>query len=123
MFADEARFGRMNRPRPCWAPRGTRPLVASQLIREYCVYLILPAPDTQCFQIFLNTLAKKYRRQLILLFVDGTGKAAVFIYPPRARPELPSDIRHRERIHRVHEAAVGDRLVGAQEHALGAVPL
>ena len=23
MFADEARFGRMNRPRPCWAPAGT----------------------------------------------------------------------------------------------------
>jgi transcriptional regulator with XRE-family HTH domain len=22
MFADEARFGRMNRPRPCWAPPG-----------------------------------------------------------------------------------------------------
>ena len=38
MFADEARFGRMNRPRPCWAPRATRPQVASQLIREY-VYL------------------------------------------------------------------------------------
>jgi putative transposase len=86
MFADEARFGRMNRPRPCWAPRATRPQVASQLIREYvylygavspkdgtCVYLILPAPDTQCFQIFLDTLAKKYRRQLILLFVDGAG--------------------------------------------------
>ena len=38
MFADEARFGRMNRPRPCWAPLGTRPEVAAQLIREY-VYL------------------------------------------------------------------------------------
>ena len=25
MFADEARFGRMNRIRPCWAPLGTRP--------------------------------------------------------------------------------------------------
>ena len=25
MFADEARFGRMNRPRPCWAPVGTDP--------------------------------------------------------------------------------------------------
>jgi transposase len=86
MFADEARFGRMNRPRPCWAPRGTRPQVASQLIREFvylygavspkdgtCVYLILPAADTQCFQIFLDTLAKKYRRQVILLFVDGAG--------------------------------------------------
>jgi transposase len=38
-----------------------------------CVYLIMPAPDTQCFQIFLETLAKKYPRQLILLFVDGAG--------------------------------------------------
>jgi hypothetical protein len=38
MFADEARFGRMHRPRPCWAPAGIRPKVASQLIREY-IYL------------------------------------------------------------------------------------
>jgi hypothetical protein len=29
MFADEARFGRMNRPRPCWAPIGIRPEVAT----------------------------------------------------------------------------------------------
>jgi hypothetical protein len=28
MFADEARFGRMNRPRPCWGPAGVRPKVA-----------------------------------------------------------------------------------------------
>jgi hypothetical protein len=34
MFADEARFGRKNRPRPCWAPIGTRREVAAQLIRE-----------------------------------------------------------------------------------------
>ena len=82
MFADEARFGRMNRPRPCWAPKGVRPGVAAQLIREFtylygavcpkdgtCVYLIMPASDTECFQIFLNTLAKKYARQHILLLV------------------------------------------------------
>jgi len=86
MFADEARFGRMNRPRPCWAPNRTRPQVACQLIRQFvylygavspkdgtCVYLIMPASDTQCFQIFLETLAQKYPRQLILLFVDGAG--------------------------------------------------
>jgi hypothetical protein len=55
MFTDEARFGRMNRPRPCWTPIGTRPEVASQLIREYiylygavcpkegtCVYSVVP---------------------------------------------------------------------------------
>jgi hypothetical protein len=58
MFADEARFGRINRPRPCWAPIGTRPVVAAQLIREYiylygavspkdgrCMYLIMPTSN------------------------------------------------------------------------------
>ena len=84
MFADEARFGRMNRPRPCWAPAGVRPAVASQLIREFiylygavsprdgaCAFLILPAADTECFQIFLDTLAKRFSRQHILLILDG----------------------------------------------------
>ena len=33
----------------------------------------MPAPDTECFQIFLDTLAKKYPRHFILLFVDGAG--------------------------------------------------
>jgi len=65
MFADEARFGRMNRPRPCWAPIGIRPEVACQLIREYvylygavspkdelCVYLIMPAPIPNASRFF-----------------------------------------------------------------------
>ena len=38
-----------------------------------CVFLVMPAPDTECFQIFLATLAKKYPRNLILLVVDGAG--------------------------------------------------
>lgn len=84
MFADEARFGRINRPRPCWAPTGVRPEVASQLIREYtylygavcpkdgtCVYLILPTSDTECFQIFLNVLSRRFAKQDILLVLDG----------------------------------------------------
>ena len=84
MFADEARFGRINRPRPCWAPIGTRPEVACQLIREYiylygavcpkngtCVYLIMPTSNTACFQAFLDILARKFARQDILLVLDG----------------------------------------------------
>jgi len=84
MFADEARFGRMNRPRPCWAPIGTRPAVAAQLVREFiylygavspkhgtCVYLIMPMSDTACFQVFLDVLARKFAREDILLVVDG----------------------------------------------------
>jgi transposase len=86
MFADEARFGRMNRPRPCWAPAGVRPKVASQLVREFIylygaispkdgasAFLILPSSDADCFQIFLDALAKKFSRQHILLIVDGAG--------------------------------------------------
>jgi len=69
MFADEARFGRMNRPRPCWAPDGTRPQVACQLVREYvylygavspkdgtCVYLIADSGDCgQGFQLIADS--------------------------------------------------------------------
>ena len=111
MFADEARFGRMNRPRPCWAPLGIRPKVASQLIREYiylygavapkqgtCVYLIMPTSDTACFQAFLDVLSRKYARQDILLVLDGApnhrsgqlvvpNNVTLFLLPPYA-PEL-----------------------------------
>jgi hypothetical protein len=84
MFADEARFGRMNRPRPCWAPAGIRPRVAAQLVREYiylygavapkdgtCVYLIMPTSNTACFQAFLCVLSRKFARKHILLVLDG----------------------------------------------------
>ncbi len=111
MFADEARFGRINRPRPCWAPTGVRPEVASQLIREYiylygavspkdgaCVYLIMPKSDTQCFQAFLNALSRKFSKQDILLVLDGAPNhrsselniprnISLFFLPPYA-PEL-----------------------------------
>jgi transposase-like protein len=96
MFTDEARFGRMNRIRPCWAPIGTRPAVAAQLIREYiylygavapkdgtCVYLIMPTSNTACFQVFLDVLARKFARQDILLVLDGapTTAAATLSFP------------------------------------------
>jgi putative transposase len=111
MFADEARFGRMNRPRPCWAPIGTRPEVAAQLIREYiylygavspkdgrCAYLIMPTSNTACFQAFLDVLARIFARQDILLVLDGApnhrcGELAVpgnirLLYLPPYSPEL-----------------------------------
>jgi transposase len=84
MFTDEARFGRMNRVMPCWAPVGTRPEVAAQLIREYiylygavspkdgtCVYLIMTTSNTACFQAFLDVLARRFVRQDVLRVLDG----------------------------------------------------
>ena len=111
MFADEARFRRINRPRPCWAPTGVRPAVAAQLIREYiylygavcpkdgtCLYLIMPTSDTACFQVYLDVLSRKYRKQHILLVLDGApnhrcGKLAVpdnvsLLFLPPYSPEL-----------------------------------
>jgi transposase len=111
MFADEARFGRINRPRPCWAPAGIRPKVAAQLIREYiylygavapqdgtCVYLIMPTSNTACFQIFLDVLSRKFTRQHILLVLDGapnhrSGQLVVpdnisLLFLPPYAPEL-----------------------------------
>ena len=111
MFADEARFGRMNRPRPCWAPAGIRPRVAAQLVREYiylygavapkdgtCVYLIMPTSNTACFQAFLDVLSRKFARQHILLVLDGapnhrSGQLVVpdniaLLFLPPYSPEL-----------------------------------
>ena len=97
--------------RPCWAPIGIRPGVAAQLIREYiylygavspkdgtCVYLIMPTSNTECFQVFLEVLARKFARQDILLVLDGApnhrcGDLAVpgnitLLYLPPYSPEL-----------------------------------
>src|SRR5213596_3301433 len=94
MFTDEARFGRMNRLRPCWAPIDTRPGVAAQLIREYiylygavspkdgtCVYLIMPTSNTECFQVFLEVLARRFARHDILLVLDGAPIIAAATLP------------------------------------------
>ena len=34
-FQDEARFGRIDDLRKCWAPKGIRPLLKKQIVREY----------------------------------------------------------------------------------------
>jgi transposase len=111
MFADEARFGRINRIRPCWAPLGTRPAVAAQLIRQYiylygavspkdgtCVYLIMPTSNTASFQAFLQVLARRFVRQDILLVLDGAPnhrcgdlnipRSITLLYLPPYSPEL-----------------------------------
>ena len=35
MFEDEAGFGRINKPKRCWCPKGQRPSVPCHHIREY----------------------------------------------------------------------------------------
>lgn len=84
MFQDEARFGRINDPRRCWAPPNTRPVVGKQIVREYTYLygafspqdgisdlLILPAMNGICMDIFLREVADRHPDDLILMVCDG----------------------------------------------------
>ena len=84
MFQDEARFGRINKIRKCWAPLGTRPEVPAQIIREYTYAygavspkdgifdtLILPFMDSVCMNIFLEEISKRHKNEYILMICDG----------------------------------------------------
>jgi len=100
MFGDEARFGRCQDPRRCWAPPGTRPRVASQFVREYSyafaalsphdgtlVSLVLPAARTTTMQVFLAELARRHPDERVLLVLDGAGWhwAEALAVPPNVR--------------------------------------
>ena len=84
MFQDEARFGRMSDPCPCWAPPGVRPTVPLALVREYtyayaavspqdgCLHTrIAPRMNTSTMSAFLKQIARAHRDEFILMILDG----------------------------------------------------
>jgi transposase len=86
MFQDEARFGRINDPRRCWAPKGIRPEVGRQIVREYSYAfgavsprdgtldsLVLPVVTAEAMSIFLAEVARRHPEEFILMFLDGAG--------------------------------------------------
>lgn len=86
MFEDEAGFGRINKPKYCWCPKGTRPSVPCHHIREYryaygavepltgeSCFLVLPYSNTSCMNIFLSNLSVQYPDDVILLCCDGAA--------------------------------------------------
>ena len=86
MFQDEAGFGRINKPKYCWCKKGFRPSVPCHHVREYryaygavepltgeSFFLIMPYCDTECINMFLQELSKKYADDVIILVCDGAG--------------------------------------------------
>jgi len=82
MFADEARFGRINSVHKCWV-RGERPVVYSQIVREYtyaysaiCPFdgtmdsLIINGVNSQCMGIFLDEVSNRHTDKTIIMFAD-----------------------------------------------------
>ncbi|CAL7961010.1 transposase [Alphaproteobacteria bacterium] len=85
-FQDEAKFGRINDIKGCWAPSGTRPLVKHRAIRQYSyVYsavapytgenfnLIMPYANTVCMKMSLHELSRTYPNRNLLIFMDQAG--------------------------------------------------
>ena len=83
-FQDEARFGRINHPRRCWARAGIRPVVGQQMVREYTyaygafcpqdgasTHFILPAMDGACMTFFLRHVRESFPDDFILMVYDG----------------------------------------------------
>ena len=86
MFEDEARFGRMSEPHRCWAPKGVRPTVPAQVVREYeYAYaavsphdgvldtLVLPEVNAEAMGMFLAEVAQRHADEFILMVLDGAG--------------------------------------------------
>ena len=84
MFQDEARYGRINDPRQCWAYKGIRPVTHKQIIREYTYLygafcpgdggmdcLILPSMDSACMNLFLKEVSARHPGELVLMVTDG----------------------------------------------------
>jgi len=111
MFQDEARFGRINDVRRCWAPKPIRPLCRAMLTHEYSYAyaavdidtgeidsLILPSVNTECMQVLLDEVAARYPLDKIVMVLDGAGwhtshslkrPANVYLLPlPPYAPEL-----------------------------------
>jgi transposase len=83
MAADEGRFGRLGEVRACWCPKGIRPTVAKQQVRQY-VYayaavapelglmtcLILPYANTKMMNLFLGEISREFANYLVVLQLE-----------------------------------------------------
>jgi len=138
MFQDEARFGRMARPRRCWAPKPCRPVMLNGYEREF-VYVygsvspregdfdwkICSQMNTQRMNDFLQQVSRKHSADFIVMIVDGASshRAKDLVIPENIRllplpaysPELNpqehlwEEIREKEFPNRVFDSLAGVR--------------
>ena len=110
MLQDEGRFGRISTPQRCWAPRGIRPCVPNQIVREYTYAyvavsphdgtldsLIMPQVSEQAMSIFLREVSRRHQDEFILMVMDGAGwhKAKALSVPAEHGADLPSAVQPR----------------------------
>jgi hypothetical protein len=100
MFQDEARFGRMVRPKRCWAPAPLRPVVGNGYEREFVYVYGAVSPQEQELDWrlsremntarmgeFLTQVSQAHPAELIIMVLDGASshKAKDLVIPPNIR--------------------------------------
>lgn len=100
MFQDEARFGLISDPSRCWAPPGVRPIVSTQIVRQYTYAyaavsphdgvldsLVLPWVNAETMSYYLAEVGRRHAHEFILMVLDGAGwhVANDLVVPPNMR--------------------------------------
>lgn len=99
-FQDEARFGRIDDLRRCWAPKGVRPLLKKQIVREYSYaygavcpfdgdscFLVLPQLNQKWMILMLEEMVQRYPNNYLLVVCDGASAHKI------GGEELPGSVR------------------------------
>ena len=108
MFQDEARFGRMARPRRCWAPLPWRPVMFNGYERQF-VYVYGAVSPLQgdfdwmlCGEIntlrmgeFLAQVSRAHPNDFMVMIVDGASshRAKDLALPGNIRLSPPASVR------------------------------
>jgi hypothetical protein len=100
MFQDEARFGRMVRPKCCWAPAPLRPVVRNGYEREFVYvygavspqegeldWFICREMNTLRMGEFLAQVSQAHAEEFVVMIVDGASshKAKDLLVPENIR--------------------------------------
>lgn len=86
MFQDEARFGRMSKPRSCWAPAPLRPRLDLALVREFRYQYAAVSPwdghldyktadkmNTENMTTFLSQVSDAHPNDFCIMILDGAS--------------------------------------------------
>ena len=140
MFQDEARIGRIDYPKACWAPYPMRPVVGAQLVREYAYLFGAVSPkdgqhDTAIFEkanagtmsSYLAQVEASHPGELILMVLDGAGwhRAKDLEIPKRVRlaflPPYSPELNPEEQVwDELREKSLANRVFNAMRRVFGA---
>lgn len=100
LVQDEARFGRITQPKRCWVPKGIRPCLPSQIVRQALyafaavapqsgemVSLIFPSANTDMMTLFLQQVSQHFAEKFIIMQVDRAS------WHRSQQLQLPENIR------------------------------